>query len=411
MEWEVESQANCGICGDRASGRKPFFCSTCASTKCLDNRVKLIKVMTEIATFQSKINGLLDDNLQYKPHRSVYELKEHLELGHNWTSLLNNRVHELGSRLKALQLTISITKQTADSTCQSIASLKEGNSRKLREIVNANELLRHSDGKRMKVLRTQLASRHADLREMHRYLEDLQNKRCREVCVLFGIREVSQTDLRRFYTMCNDDKRPPGRQSDSVIGFNVIPDLSILANYSDLVINCSLERVAYFCVIVGYYLNIKLSYTIWLPRKTDWQLRIWRVSEQKRTLWFTGNIHSFARDHKREFKGYAEGLAMLVLCLAEIATHRGIQLRTPESVQIDKVISQICRTFERDSLNPVKEPLTDQPAVVPPTLAAVQEYIINQIDLTANEVSAEWNLVEADSLEDVSNGKSVRDEG
>lgn len=415
--------ASCGICDHPASFSKKFFCSSCASFLVLDDYIGLVNVDSEVADLSNELNGMLKDEI-----RSDTDSNETTIGRSDNLMLLRSRLSDLKSRMSCLKNKLAEDRLSIDNHRDSINHLKESNILMKKSL---NRLTEECD-KQLTLQRSSLLSSISELRSgttiANQSLSQLQTHCCKELIMFFGITEKRRKKYREMKSvdMTKNSKRSPPPQLppssngsifahkfDVFIGFSVLPDLSILPHYRQSTINTALERLAYFVALISHYLQIKLPYQILLPQRSYPHLRIAYPALSIRHTLFIENTHSIynmVQNHSYQFEEYAQGLAMLALCLAQVANYHQIILTSPqEIVQVNKVISRLCSKYTTDALNSDdmsstesemssnKESVTPSPhppdAHSPIDLESIQDYIISQVSLEIHGSSSEWNVV------------------
>lgn len=277
-------------------------------------------------------------------------------------------------------------------------------------------------------------------------IDKLAVQQCRLLSSLFLIRrrKVRRPSSRKETSSSSSTRPPSPRGSETSVGFSTLPDLTLLARHLHTVINYSVERLAYFCFYMAYYLQLTLPYTISLPQKSAPFTRISdntaaRGSSGKRVLVLRKSVKTVVQTSPRDFDLYAGGLAMLALDLSYIASVLGYRpnraaavggngsegdgVGVEDVVQVDRTLMAV---HEILTLTPnlhlelaglplwqtqrrhVQQPLPPgqsaaQAAVVSgpalPDLEDVVDHIITRNFVEINGGSAEWNMVDKDDDE------------
>ncbi|ANB15334.1 hypothetical protein AWJ20_2961 [Sugiyamaella lignohabitans] len=405
---------------------------------------------------------------------------------HNWTNLLVARLRDRQSHLQKVNEVIWTTKESIEVLNSRISQLKALNEERKNRITTARQQSTELYNKQKDCINEHISDRTESSRNLVASMDTLKTKLLRDVCSLFVIRKVRRRRdrlLKSVRDKKNEKKSnrpslktdrshstgkfperigvdhlesevirtepadqkdefqarsPPfafSRQYDLVLGFNIVPDLSILAHYSHVTVNSALERLASLCHLLAYYLDIRLPYEI--TQTHTGYYRISRPGKEKLRLDITQPILSFAKDKHLEFEAYAEALAMLAINTAAILYSRGVHISLVEDiVQVNRTVALIAgirleSSSERvhtlpsstSPQNPAEGVPSSQQAVTTqpesfqhrapqpqnrnsttesfmPDLFSVKDYIVSQMYLDISGGSAEWNLIEKDAILD-----------
>ncbi|KAA8911803.1 hypothetical protein TRICI_003718 [Trichomonascus ciferrii] len=392
---------SCGICSQPASFSKKFFCASCASFLVLDDRISLINSCTEVSSLARDIDSLLINDTKYKPYKkttnpatkgssSTIDTSHIRNVGVLKTKANCLRSQNQRARHEAQQLRSAVKKGWEDAE-----RLKDKNETRRIRLKQMREELEKKHRLQKSTIISQTTSKREACIHVKNTIQQLQLRFCRELAYLFGIRRRKRKTDETSY--------------DIILGFSVLPDLSNLPHYSQSTINIALERLAYFCCLAAYYLDIRLPYEILLPQRNHCYVRMAHFGSTKHSIFLTSSVTQLAQEQPKEFELYVEGLSMLALCLLEIASSRDIQLESvTEAAQLSRVLSLIYKQFVPDTHH---QPETPSPSPNPPSptainLESLQDYIINQSYLEINGGSNEWNFIDKEaaigSLTDIS---------
>lgn len=393
---------SCGICGQAASFSKKFYCASCTSYLVLDERISLINSGSEVASLARDIDQLLVNDTKYQPYhkrpnpgvdvpsshiRNVGVLKTRA----NWLRSQNQRIRHESNHMK-----------------NDINSLRQDEVERVRDTNEMRRIrlkqMREELEKKYRLQKSAIISRTTSKQEAIRHtttsINHLQTRFCKELTHLFGIRRRRRK---------NNDHDASSSSYDIILGFSIVPDLSNLAHYSQSTLNIALERLAYFCTLSAYYLDIRLPYEILLPQRNHCYVRMAHFGwTTKHSIYLTTTVTHMAQERPKEFENYVEGLSMLALCLLDIATSRDIQIENnvEEAAQINRVLSRLYRELIPSSeQQPNNSIPTPSPSPAPGSnlpestinLETLQDYIINQSYLIINGGSNEWDLIDKEA--------------
>lgn len=392
---------SCGICSQPASFSKKFFCASCASFLVLDDRISLINSCSEVSSLARDIDSLLINDTKYKPYRKTTSTTTKGASSTVDTSHIRN-VGVLKTKVNCLRAQNQRTRHEAQQLKSAVKRDREETER-LRDKNEARRIrlkqMREELEKKHRLQKSAIISQTTSKREAcihaRNTIQQLQLRFCRELAYLFGIRRRKRKADETSY--------------DIILGFSVLPDLSNLPHYSQSTINIALERLAYFCCLSAYYLDIRLPYEILLPQRSHCYVRMAHFGSTKHSIFLTSSITQLAQEQPKEFELYVEGLSMLTLCLLEIASSKDILFESvTEVAKINHVLSLIYKQFvpetHHQSETPSPTPNPPSPATI--NLETLQDYIINQSYLEINGGSNEWNFIDREaaigSLTDVS---------
>jgi hypothetical protein len=200
-----------------------------------------------------------------------------------------------------------------------------------------------------------------------------------------------KTKVRRDSSGSNGNGAGASGDSEVILGLNVVPDLTRLTHYTPKAVASSLERLAQFCILLAYYIDVRLPYEISLPQRGNPTLKISPVSGPGRGVVFaSSSIRKLIHSKPEDLDTYARGLAMLALDMAAVGRAVGHDVATPaDIVQLNRIVPAIVHGIHSATIRPVHD-VDDLP-----DCAAVKAYIVDSY----LDGSAEWNLVDRSEIE------------
>lgn len=406
----------------------------------LGNRISLINSKTEVETLTASINGLIGPNLKYDPHITINYGDSSTVSGiidpprAKWTGALEAHSDNLSRRLHKIEQGKLDLARSLKCKRQKIAELKERNYTITERLSRVRRAAKQAYETQTRLVDSIITSKSSEMKTISDAIDNIAWSQCRDLASLFAIKKrkkrqdvIKETAknggvLNGFET---DEFKPPSslptsevsgsgggnncngnaHYYDILVGFVAVPDLSSLSHYQHATINSSLERLAYFCSLVGYYLDVRLTYDILLPQKSQPILRMFHAGINiRQSMYLNESVKSIAEQKPKLFEKYACGLAMLALDLALVARTLGVNISTCEEIsQLNKVVASIYRSLVPSEKK--KEETTgstvekkyyidrDYPLV---DLSTLQEFIVAQTYLDINGGSAEWNLIDID---------------
>lgn len=414
----------CHICGEGPPCKR-LLCGACASYMVLGNRISLINSTTEVETLTADINGLIGPNLKYEPKVALrYGSDKPSET--RWTGALQARTENLARKLHKIEQNKLKLSHSIQETRQTVARLKSANAETISHIREQRKRARQVHDAQKREIHSVVSSNVKDAELLKDSIDRLAWAHCKDLALLFGIRKrrrkkepvkESAANGGRLHENYRDDlDEQTGATNvsrngastrvspyyDILIGFVVVPDLSILSHYPPSTIGSSLERVAYFCCLVAYYLDVRLPFDIFLPQRSQPTVRMAHAGLNiKQSIHLNETIKSIAEQKPKLFEHYVGGLAMLALDMAHVARALGISISSCEEIaQLNKVVASVYRSLVPSEKRKRDEQRTSAVNSAMADLASLQDYIITQTYLDLNGESAEWNLVDLEETEE-----------
>lgn len=412
---------NCGVCGDFPSYAKKFYCPSCASILVLGDRISLAKSLTEIANLSNSLSDRLSADTKYEPYndQSSPDSKKIAN-----ASLLRTRIHVLRQNLDSLRRNSASVKADTRSIQDQCKSITNSSSAARKRLDALNSLIQSRFGQQKDLIVAACDETSASVAATQEALLQLRLKYCRDLTSLFGIRKRKRKSKRNAdsnnVNNVNNVKDENGtkttvdigagpdigdvkaaQQYDVIIGFSVIPDLGNLPHYGQATINVALERVAYFCMLMAYCLDIRLPFEIMLPQRSHSYVRLGHLpSNTKHSIFINSSISRLAHEQPTVFSDHARGFAMLACCLGVLARHRGITIESVEQVtRINVIIANVCKSdtivtsttaTDMSDTNPTHDREN------PLDLDVVHEYIVSQTYSELSSGSNEWSIIDKD---------------
>uniref|UniRef100_A0A060T4R2 Autophagy-related protein 14 n=1 Tax=Blastobotrys adeninivorans TaxID=409370 RepID=A0A060T4R2_BLAAD len=402
---------NCGVCGDCPSYAKKFYCPSCASILVLGDRISLAKSLTEIANLSRSLSDRLSADTKYEPYndQSSPDAKKIAN-----SALLRTRIHVLRQNLDSLRRHSASVKADTRHIQDQCKSITSSNSAARKRLDALNSLLRSRFSQQKDLIVAACDETRTSVAATQEAILQLRLKYCRDLTSLFGIRKRKRKSKRNAESnIVKDDNGTKTTvdvgngldigdvkaQYDVIIGFSVIPDLGNLPHYGQATINVALERVAYFCMLMAYCLDIRLPFEIMLPQRSHSYVRLGHLpSNTKHSIFINSSISKLAHEQPTAFSDHARGFAMLACCLGVLARHRGITIESVEQVaRINVTIANICKsdivvstTKDMSDTNPTHE------CEDPLDLDVVHEYIVSQTYSELSSGSNEWSIIDKD---------------
>lgn len=202
---------------------------------------------------------------------------------------------------------IENTKKSITQSHEQIAKLKENINIKQSNLHHQNDYLLKTQSQSLDSINSRINSISiSKIPILESSMDKATLKSCKDLMALFDIRK------RRKKTT---PPPPPQKSSsssssyqqqpiiDTYIGFAIVPNFLALGQYSHFFVNTSIERIAYFCQYLAYYLHTQLPYPIALPQTSYPYVRIGitaTLSLPSNSLKHSSNRHHHLHLHQHQ---------------------------------------------------------------------------------------------------------------